>query len=163
MVIRFFAGTAIAAAFAIWPALAADDTSLARLATCQDSWLVWSKSDPPQMKRLGERFRSEFVRKNNDPFFVPKADTSIMGLRIVQAFPESVGMGVGFSVILDASFDKTRKTFEEFFHKPLQGCEASDGMHTCELDIAEQRTFTVMAQDDVKSRTLVGCYYYYEK
>jgi len=42
-------------------------------------------------------------------------------------------------------------------------CEASDGMHSCELDIAPQRTFTLMAADSDPRHTLVGCYYYYEK
>ena len=36
-------------------------------------------------------------------------------------------------------------------------------MHSCELEIANQRTFTLMAEDATKNRTLVGCYYFYEK
>jgi hypothetical protein len=163
MLIRLFAGAAIVALFAICPAMATDDAGLARLTTCQDSWLVWSKSDPPRLNKFAAQFHAAFVHKGNDAFSTPKAETTIAGLRVVQVYPESVGMGVGFSVIVDASFESTRKTFEKFFGKPLQSCDASDGMHTCELDIAEQRTFAVMAQDDAKSRTLVGCYYYYEK
>jgi hypothetical protein len=163
MQIRFLAGAAIAAALAICPATAADDAGLARLTTCQDSWLVWSKSDPARLDKFGAQFRAGFVHKGNDAFSTPKAETNIAGLKVVQVYPESVGMGVGFSLIVDASFDNTRKIFEKSFGKKLQNCDASDGMHMCELDIAEQRTFTVMAQDDVKNRTLVGCYYYYAK
>jgi hypothetical protein len=36
-------------------------------------------------------------------------------------------------------------------------------MHSCALDIADKRSFTIMAMDNEKSRTLVGCYYFYEK
>jgi hypothetical protein len=154
---------AIAAAFAIGPATAADDAGLARLATCEDSWLVWSKSDPPRLDKFAAQFRADFVHKGNDAFSTPKAETTIVGLRVVEVYPESVGMGVGFSVIVDASFDNTRKIFEKSFGKPLQNCDAGDGMHMCELDIAEQRTFTVMAEDDATGRTLIGCYYYYAK
>jgi hypothetical protein len=106
----------------------------------------------------------DFSRKGNDPFFVPRTAKSIAGLRVVQAFPDSVGMGVGFSVVVGASFDTARKTMENLLGKPLQKCEASDNMRTCELDIAEKRTFTLMAEDNSRAtKTLVGCYYYYEK
>jgi hypothetical protein len=43
------------------------ETAIERLATCQDSWRDW-KDDPAQSKKVGE-----------------------------QVYPESVGMGVGFS------------------------------------------------------------------
>ena len=73
-------------------------------------------------------------------------------------------MGVGFSVVVDAPFDKARKVFEKALRKTLEKCEASDNMHSCELDIAEKRTFTLMAEDNPNAaKTLVGCYYYYEK
>jgi hypothetical protein len=154
---------AVALFFAVCPAHAADDPDIARLATCRDSWLDWKK-DPARLQKFGDHFRSGFSRGGNDPFFVPRTDKSIAGLRIVQAFPESVGMGVGFSVVVGASFEHTRKVMEKVLGKPLTKCEASDGMTTCELEIAEKRTFTLMAEDNSKAtKTLVGCYYYYEK
>ena len=145
-------------------AAAADDIGLTRLATCQDSWLDWQKSDPDKLKMFGEHFRASFAHSTKDPFFVPKADESVAGLRVVEAFPESVGMGVGFSLTLDAPFDVARKAMEKTLGKKVGKCETGDGMKMCELDIAEQRTFTLMAGDDAKSKqTLVGCYYFYEK
>src|SRR5690349_5887790 len=131
MLNRFFAGAAIAVAFVTCPAVAAEDAGLARLATCHDSWLDWSKSNPARLDKFGAQFRAAFAHKGNDAFSTPKAETTIAGLRVVQAYPESVGMGVGFSVIVDASFDNTRKIFEKSFGKPLQHCDASDGMHMC--------------------------------
>ena len=149
---------------ALAPGWAADDAGIERMATCRDSWFDWNKSDPAQLKKFGDRFRADFSRKGNDPFLVPRKDKRIGGLRITQAFPESVGMGVGFSLTVEAPFDKARQVFEKSLGKKLQKCEASDGMRTCELEIAEKRTFMLMAEDSPKSTTtLVGCYYFYEK
>jgi opacity protein-like surface antigen len=149
---------------AVAPVRAADDAGIERMATCQDSWFDWNKSDQAQLKKFGDRFRADFSRNGNDPFFVPRKDETIAGLRVKQAFPDSVGMGVGFSVTVEATFDKARRTFEKVLGKKLQKCETSDNMRTCELDIAEKRSFTLMAEDSPKSTTtLVGCYYYYEK
>jgi hypothetical protein len=158
------AGAALAFSVFLLPAAAADDTALARLALCQDSWVDWNKSDPGRLQAFIEHFRSEFSPSGNDPFFLPKGSPSIAGLHVVQAFPQSVGMGVGFSLTVDATFDETRTTMEKALGKPLQKCESGDGMRMCEFKIAEQRTFTLMAEDDPKSHnTLIGCYYFYEK
>jgi hypothetical protein len=148
----------------IIPASAADDAGLARLALCRDSWVDWGKGDPAKLKAFGAHFRSEFSPHDNDPYMLPKASVSVMGLNVAQAFPQSVGMGVGFSLTVDAPFDATRRAMEAALGKTLQHCEASDGMKTCELEIAPQRTVMLMAEDNAASRqTLIGCYYFYEK
>ena len=92
-------------------AWAAEDLSLERMATCQDSWLDWEKNEPAQLKKFGDQFRADFSQSENDPFFVPKTDTSIDGLRVLQVFPGSVGMGVGFSAVVDATFENAKRTF----------------------------------------------------
>ena len=161
--IACFAGAAAALFFVLTPALAADDVMLTRLATCQDSWLNW-KNDPVQTKKFIDHIGAEFTPHNNDPYFLPKGNISVLGLHVAQAFPQSVGMGLGFSLTVDAPFDKARKVFEKALGKPLKDCETGEDMRTCGLQIAEQRTVTVMAEDNPKStQTLVGCYYYYEK
>ena len=145
-------------------ARAADDPGIARMAACQDSWADWQKSDPARLKALGEHIQAGFTHKDNDPFAVPVKPVSFDGLPIAQVFPSSVGMGVGFSLTLDANFDKARRALEHRIGKPLGHCETSDGMRSCELQIAEQRTATIMASDDPKAvQTLIGCYYFYEK
>lgn len=144
-------------------ASAADDVALQRMALCQDSWFDWQKSDPAKLKTFGEQFRTKFQRQQNQPYFLPKSKMSVAGLRVEQAFPDSVGMGVGFSLTVDAPFDVARTTMEKTLDRKLQQCEASDGMHSCALDIADKRSFTIMAMDNEKSSTLVGCYYFYEK
>jgi hypothetical protein len=158
------AGAFIALACIIVPARAADDAGLTRMALCQDSWLDWSKNDPAKLKAFGEYFRTHFSHKDNDPFVVPNAATFIVGLRVAQVFPESVGMGVGFSATVDADFNTTRAGLEKALGKKLGHCERGDGMNACELPIGEKRTVTLMAEDSPKARqALIGCYYYYEK
>ena len=152
-------------AFAIvHPASAADDAGLTRMALCQDSWVEWTKGEPKKFEAFRDHVMGQFSRHDNDPYWLPKASVSVLGLHVVQAFPDSVGMGVGFSLTVDAPFDKARVAMEMALGKTLQHCESSDGMKTCELEIAPQRTVTLMAGDNPKGRqTLIGCYYYYEK
>jgi hypothetical protein len=95
---------------------------------------------------------------------VPRSRTEIAGLRVTQLFPDSVGMGVGLSVTVEAKFDKARTRLEKTLGKKFAHCETSDGMRTCELQIAEKRIVMLMAEDDPKAAsTLVGCYYFYKK
>lgn len=158
------AGALIALACIILPARASDDSGLTRMALCQDSWLDWSKTDAAKLKAFGEHFRTNFTHKANDAFTTPKAETSILGLRVAQVYPDSVGMGVGLSILVDADFDAARAVVEKSLGKKLGHCETSDGMRACELQIAEKRTVTLMSADSPKTKqTLIGCYYYYER
>ena len=148
---------------AVIPAQAADEMNIERLATCQDSWLDW-KNDPPRMRKFGDSFQSAFMQKAGDPFFVPKTSTTVVGLPVAQVFPESVGMAMGFSVLVDANFDKTKRSIEKKIGKTFKKCETGDNMRHCELPIGEKKTILLMAEDNPKSKTtLFGCYYFYEK
>jgi len=148
------------------PAQAADNIAIERLATCQDSWLEWQSSSPAQLKKFIDEFRSGFAqKKDTDAFFVPNSSQTVAGLPLAQVFPESVGMAVGFSVTVNASFDKTKSALEKKIGKSLKKCEPpSDNMRTCELTIGEKKTVVLMAEDNPKSTTaLFGCYYLYAK
>lgn len=158
--------TAIAVVFScmMTPVRAADDLVLQRLALCQDSWIDWQKTNPAQMQKFATYFRGNFTPHGNDPYWLPKSDISILGLPVLQVFPESVGMGVGFSVNVAAPFGKARATMEKAVGKRFVHCESGEGMKSCELPIAEKRTAMIMASDPPdKNGTLVGCYYFYEK
>jgi len=150
---------------AVTPAWAADNLSIERLATCQDSWLDWKQSDPVQLKKFAESFQSNFLQKEKDPFFVPKSNQTVAGLQVTQVFPESIGMAVGFSVVVNANFDTTKTRLTKKIGKPFGKCEPpSDNMRTCELAIGEKKTILLMAEDNAKSTTtLFGCYYFYAK
>jgi hypothetical protein len=159
-----FAGVALAAFVLIYPAFAADDVGLTRMTLCQDSWAEWNKSEPVKLKAFGDRFRTQFSRHENDAFMTPKMSMSVLGMRVVQAFPDSVGMGVGFSLNVDAPFDAARAAMEKGLGKKFAKCETGDGMKSCEMEIAPQRSAVVIAEDSLKDRqTLIGCYYFYEK
>jgi hypothetical protein len=160
-----FAAVVAACLFAALPARAADSW-LERLAMCQDSWLDW-KNDPVQTKKLGESFNAAFEQKPSGGSWAPRARILVAGLPVVEAIPESVGMGVGFSVIVDAPFATARAQVEKALGKTLKPCEFGDGMRTCALELSAKRTVTVMApvvpEKGAKATTLVGCFYYYEK
>jgi hypothetical protein len=161
---KFASLAAAALLLVVTPAWGADDISLARLATCRDSWFDWQKSDPASLKVFALHFQTGFSRHDNDAFFVPKSRTEIAGLRVTQVFPDSLGMGVGFSATVAAKFDDTRRRLEKMLGKPFVKCDTSDGMRACELQIADKRTVMMMAPDNPRSTsTSIGCYYFYEK
>jgi hypothetical protein len=150
---------------AIAPALAADNPLIERLATCQDSWLDWRSGDPARLQQFVAAFQSDFSHKEPDAFFVPKASQTVIGFPVAQVFPESVGMAVGFSLVVNANFDRTKASLEQRIGKSIKKCEPpSDNMRTCELEIGEKKTLVLMAEDNPKSTTtLFGCYYFYAK
>jgi len=144
-------------------ALAADDINIERLATCQDSWLEW-KNEPSKLKDLSRYIKSNFVEKENSAFLEPKSEKTVFGLKVVQLFPESIGMAVGFSVVVEADFKKARAALEKRLGKSFKKCETGDNMLTCELEIGDKKTILLMAEEDGKiTNTLLGCFYYYEK
>jgi len=147
------------------PALAADDAGLTRMALCQDSWLEWTKTEPKTFEAFHGSLMGQFAMpRENKPSWMPKTNVTVLGMHVAQAFPDSVGMGVGFSLMVDAPYDRARAAVEKAVGRKLQHCEASDGSRGCELDVAPQRTIKLMAEDNPKSRqTLIGCYYLYEK
>ena len=146
-------------------ARAADNLGIERLAICQDSWLDWQWRNPAQLAKFIEDFRSAFLqKKDTDAFLVPKLSQTVVGLPVAQVFPESVGMAVGFSVVVNANFDKTKATLERKIGKALKCERPSDNMRTCSLELAEKKTIVLMAEDNPKSMTaLFGCYYLYAK
>jgi hypothetical protein len=147
------------------PARAADNAGIERLATCQDSWFEWKSSDPARLQSFVNRFKADFSPVGNEGAFKPKSSLTVAGLPVTQIYPESVGMGVGFSVIVNAPFETTRAALEKRLGKSLSKCEPpSDNMRACGLEIGEKKTILLLAEDNPKATTtLIGCYYFYEK
>ncbi|MEJ1970809.1 MAG: hypothetical protein WDN03_19595 [Rhizomicrobium sp.] len=145
-------------------AAAGGDAALERLLLCQDSWSDWQKTGDPRLKLLAEHLSAAFARHGNDGYFVPKVPTVVLGFRVLQVYPGSVGMGVGFSILVDATFETAQQELERALGKPLKQCDAGDGMKSCEREVAPMRTLALMAQDAPNNTSsLIGCYYFYEK
>ena len=144
-------------------AAAAAAFPLEQMTTCQESWLDW-KDDPATTASRRDSFRAQFREGGNDAFFVPISSATLMGLPVSQVYSSSVGMGVGFSVQVKAPFERAKKAVEQAIRKPLTKCETSDGMRTCELELAAKKTVMLMSDAAGKTgQTLIGCFYYYEK
>jgi hypothetical protein len=158
-----FAGTLAALLVAVTPAKALDNLSIERLATCQDSWFEWKQRDQARLKNFVDSFQSDFLPKGSGAY-IPKSNHIVAGLPVAQVFPQSIGMAVGFSVVVNANFEQTKKILETKAGKPFKCEPPSDNMRACELRIGEKKTIGLMAEDNVKSTTtLFGCYYFYEK
>jgi hypothetical protein len=140
-----------------------DSFSLEKMATCQDSWLDWGNDDA-RVGAFRDGFRAQFKEADSGGYFVPISSATLMSMKVVRVYANSIGMARGFSVSVDAPFDTVKKNVEKTIGKTLKHCETSDGMRTCDLDIAEKRTVTLMADATGREKTtLVGCFYFYEK
>lgn len=142
---------------------AKDDVGILRLLTCQDSWMDW-KDDPFMRQKFAEELKANFKQNERDGSFVPIKPMSIMGHPVLQLFPQSVGMGLGYSVIVNASFAATKVRLEKQMGKPFDRCEAASEGKSCERELAKRKTVTVTEVSRGKDpKTLFGCYYFYEK
>lgn len=140
----------------------ANEAQLLRLATCQDSWLEW-KTEPGRLQRFATELHRRYTLKPKSPAMTPNAPAKLLGFQVQQLFPDSVGMGVGFSVQLQADFKQARQRFEELLGRPMQ-CEGGDGMLSCELPLGEKKTALLVKSDSGPSKsTLLGCYYFYQQ
>jgi hypothetical protein len=141
-----------------------DAFSLEKMAVCQDSWLDWG-DDQARAGTFRDGFRAQFKEGGkNGEYFVPKSHAALMGLPVSRVYASTIGMARGFSVLVDAPFDAVKKNVEKVIGKTLKKCETGEGMHTCELEIAEKRTVMMMGDATGKDKsTLVGCFYFYEK
>lgn len=141
-----------------------EDLYLGKLATCQESWFDW-KDDERRMSRFADRFNTNYTRIEEEPAFEPKVAGKVLGFPLVKVYPQSVGMGVGFSVQLEGQFAKIRDEVERRLGKPLE-CSDSDGMTSCGVELGQYKTVMLAASGDsadADAVNLLGCYYYYEK
>jgi hypothetical protein len=130
------------------------------MATYQDSWLAW-KNEPSKLQDFIKHIKSTFAEKESSAFPVPKLEISVLGLKIVQLIPGSIGMAVGFSVIVKADSKKTRASLENRLKKTCEKCETDESMLACEIEMGEKKTIPLLAEEDGKVvETLFGCFYY---
>jgi len=153
---------AIAALATARTAHAADEPQLQRLALCQDSWYDW-KDDDTRMARFAGYFESRFERSPQGDAFAPKSPMLALSHAVTQVYPQSVGMGVGFSLVVNADFAQARAAIEQQLGKPMT-CATSDGVRSCELKLGPKKTALLMNGQNGQAKTsLVGCYYFYQQ
>ena len=140
-----------------------EDVGILRLLSCQDSWMDW-KDDPVKKQNFVNALKANFKQNERDRTFVPIKPISILGHQVFQLYPQSVGMGVGYSVIVNASFDATKASLEKHMGKPFDRCQAASEGKSCERELAKQKTLMLMEGSRGNDpKTLFGCYYLYEK
>jgi len=144
------------------PGKEAEETYFGELATCQESWFDW-KDDDLRMSQYVDRFNANFTGIEEEPAFLPKVPVKVLGFPLLKVYPQSVGMGVGFSLQLGGQLAKIRSEVENRLGQPLE-CSSSEGMTSCGVELGENKTIVLMASGEgVDAINLLGCYYYYEK
>jgi len=123
----------------------------------------WDKSSP-KVDDFRKMFSVDFKQKGGGAGFAPGKPMSILGHSVSEVYPESVGMGVGFSVLVDAEFDKVKASLEKQVSKPIAKCSKEGDSRSCEYAFAEKKTLLLMEGGRGKNaKTLFGCYYFYAK
>ena len=141
---------------------AADEPQLQRLALCQNSWLE-SKNDDVRMKRFANFFETRFDQSAEGDAFTPKSPIKVLGHDATRVYPQSVGMGVGFSVLIDAGFTEARANVERQLGKSMT-CATSEGVRSCEVELGAKKTVVLMTgQSGAAKTSLVGCFYFYQQ
>ncbi len=162
-IVVFAALTISGLAIAPSHAQATDDASVLRLLTCQDSWMDW-KNDPVKQQKFVDALKASFKRNDGDGSYLPIKPMSMLGHDVFQLYPQSVGMGLGYSVIVNASFEKVKASLEKQMGKRFDGCQAASEGKSCEKVLAKQKTVMLMeGSRGANPKTLFGCYYLYEK
>ncbi|MDI1253986.1 hypothetical protein [Thermomonas sp.] len=144
------------------PGNEAEEAYLEKLVMCQESWFSW-KDDDRRMSQYLARFDANFTRSEDEPAFLPKGPANILGFPLIKVYPQSVGMGLGFSVQLGGQFAKIRSEVENKLGKPFE-CSASDGMTSCGAELGKNKSLTLTAfGNGANAINLIGCFYNYEK
>lgn len=142
--------------------LAAGGPSIQRLALCQDSWLDW-KDDSARMAEFVRFIDTQLEAGAGDGAFTPKAPLTALEQSVTQVYPQSVGMGVGFSLVVDAGPAQVRPAIEQQLGKPMT-CSTSEGVRACEVKLGPKKTAMLMTGLNGQARTsLLGCFYFYQQ
>ena len=144
------------------PARAAAEPTLEGLVTCQESWLDW-QDNPARGRKFVDGLHADYREQEDGGYLVPKSKKTMFALQVARIYPDSVGMGVGFSVLVNDGVDTAQKVVEKAIGRTL-ACETdSDGVHACQAELGPKRTVTVASDTEGGKSALIGCFYFYEK
>lgn len=135
-----------------------DDAGVLRLLTCQDAWMDWN-DDPVKLEKFGTALRLHYAQSDRDSSFVPNKPMSVLGHRVVQLYPTSFGLGVGYSVIVSTIFDNAKASLEKQTAKPFDFCDSASDGKACTRQISTRKILMLRDNGGANPTTLVGCYY----
>lgn len=157
-----FAVSGFCSILAASPTRAASEPTLERMVTCQESWLDW-QDNPARGRKFVDGLHADYREQEDGGYLVPNAQKTLFALPVSRVYLDSVGMGVGFSVLVNDGVDAAKKAVEKAIGRTLT-CEAdSDGVHACQAELGPKRTVTIASDTEGGKGVLIGCFYFYEK
>ena len=137
--------------------------TLSRMASCQESWMDM-RNDAVRGQKFGEVIQAHFVQVDRAPIWKPRQPMTWLGQPVIEVTPQNLGIGLGFAVTVKGVSDAVKPAYEKLVGQALANCGKSDGLLTCDLQIAKQRTAMLMAPlKKPELGTMLGCFYFYEK
>jgi hypothetical protein len=139
---------------------AQDEKMIYALATCKQSWIDL-KDDPLRLKQLVVKSPPDGAFDARDHFWIPPAKSTIFGKKINRIYPDSLGPGVGFSVVVQAAFESIKIHLQKKLGKAFDQCGEQGDIRSCSTKFEDKKTL-VLLEGGVgnRSETLFGCYYY---
>jgi len=131
---------------------------LLEMATCQKTWLDWER-DRVKMQEYYDKVSIDFKKPDEEHYYIPRSDQTILGYSIKRLYPSNVGMGLGFSVLIDQPFLDVKESIESQTDIQYDRCENSHGK-ACQKKIAQKKKAMLIETDGL---LLFGCYYHYQR
>lgn len=157
-----FAVSGLCSILAAPAARAASEPTLERMVACQESWLDW-QDNPARGRKFVDGLHADYREQEDGGYLVPKTKKTLFGLPVARVYLDSIGMAVGFSVLVNDGVESAKNAVEKAIGRPLT-CEAdSDGIHACQAELGPKRTVTVAGDTEGGKSALIGCFYFYEK
>ena len=122
------------------------------------------RDDPVRAQKFAEVIKTHFVQPDRAAILKPRQPMTWLGQPVIEITPQNLGIGLGFAVTVKAVSDAVKPAYEKLVGQGLANCGNSEGLLTCDHQIATQRTAMLMAPLTKPERgTLLGCFYFYEK
>lgn len=119
------------------------------------------------MSPFRDRINSDLKQVEGTAGYTPLQPMSLLGFNVIEVYPGSVGMGLGFSVVVIAQFEQVKASLEKQTGKRITECSFQENTRDCGFSLAERKTLTLTEVSkrtkETNAKTLFGCYYYYEK
>ncbi len=139
---------------------AAEDTIALKLMTCQTSWLDW-KDNPTLAEPFNKQLKASYRIDDEDGTYKPIGSMTVLAKKVSRVYPNTMGQGLGFAVLVDAKFEAVRGALAKHGMKPIhQQCNIDEYTKSCTFVMGNKKTILLYADAGTKNQqTLVGCSY----